>query len=330
VAPANPSDLATVDRVKGWASLASAGLLSLRTRDDRGAPTASGVEVMLVTQALGEALVPLPYAGTIAAADLLSRAGAPADWLDELGAGDARYGLLLSPDLTGLADLGQAGSAVGFDVDGAAHALALTGPTDAPTPVRVGLATGVEEAEAADLTRRTVRAADVSALAAQPVGGPLTPADRDRWLSLALVVIAADLVGTMTGALRKAVDYAKEREQYGVKIGTFQAVQHLCADALVQIEAAASTTRYASWALDASDPADALFAARVAKACASSVAAEVTETVMQVFGGIGQTWEHIAHVHTRRALTDRVLLGDESHHLLHIADARLGPASSTQ
>jgi len=130
----------------------------------------------------------------------------------------------------------------------------------------------------------------------------------------------------MSGGLRKAVEYAKEREQYGVKIGTFQAIQHLCADALVHIEAASSTTRFAAWALDAADPADALLAARVAKAYASSVAAEVTETVMQVFGGIGQTWEHIAHVHTRRALTDRAVLGDESYQLLHIADARLGAA----
>ncbi|MBO0729746.1 MAG: hypothetical protein J2P57_10840, partial [Acidimicrobiaceae bacterium] len=122
VAPANPSDLATVDRVKGWASLAASGLLSLRTRDERAMPAASGVEVMLVAQALGEAVAPLPYAGTIVAADLLARAGAPAAWLDELGAGDTRYGLLLSPDLVALADVTQAGGAVGFDVDGASYA----------------------------------------------------------------------------------------------------------------------------------------------------------------------------------------------------------------
>ncbi|MBO0729600.1 MAG: hypothetical protein J2P57_10095, partial [Acidimicrobiaceae bacterium] len=176
----------------------------------------------------------------------------------------------------------------------------------------------------ADLTREMVRAADVSSLPVETAGSPLAPDERDRWLSLALTVVAADLVGTMAGGLRKAVAYAKEREQYGVKIGTFQAIQHLCADTLVQIEAASSTTRYAAWALDAAEPADALLAARVAKAYASSVAAEVTENVMQVFGGIGQTWEHLAHVYTRRALTDRVVLGDESHHLLHIADSRLG------
>jgi alkylation response protein AidB-like acyl-CoA dehydrogenase len=100
----------------------------------------------------------------------------------------------------------------------------------------------------------------------------------------------------------------------------------MCADALVQVEASASTTKYAAWAVDALPPAEALLAARVAKAYSSSVAREVTETVMQVFGGIGQTWEHIAHVHTRRALTDRAVLGDESIHLLRIADARLGTA----
>jgi alkylation response protein AidB-like acyl-CoA dehydrogenase len=128
----------------------------------------------------------------------------------------------------------------------------------------------------------------------------------------------------MSSALTRAVDYAKERVQYGVKIGSFQAIQHLCADALVQIEASASLNRYAAWAVDALPCEEALLAARVAKAYSSSVAREVTETVMQVFGGIGQTWEHVAHLHTRRALTDRALFGDESQHLLHIADARLG------
>jgi alkylation response protein AidB-like acyl-CoA dehydrogenase len=95
------------------------------------------------------------------------------------------------------------------------------------------------------------------------------------------------------------------------------------------VEATSSVTRYAGWSVDALPPDEALLAARVAKAYAASVAREVTETVMQVFGGIGQTWEHIAHIHTRRALTGRALFGDESLHLSAIADARLGGLGPT-
>jgi alkylation response protein AidB-like acyl-CoA dehydrogenase len=161
-------------------------------------------------------------------------------------------------------------------------------------------------------------------VAFEPADRAIDRENRDGWLALALVAVSADAIGVMSSALTRAVDYAKERVQYGVKIGSFQAIQHMCADAFVQIEASASLNRYAAWAVDALACDEALLAARVAKAYSSSVAREVTETVMQVFGGIGQTWEHVAHLHTRRALTDRALFGDESHHLLDIADARLG------
>jgi alkylation response protein AidB-like acyl-CoA dehydrogenase len=202
----------------------------------------------------------------------------------------------------------------------------LTGAPGSEVLARVRLDAGFEATEGADLTRSLSRVAGPDQVSVEPVGGPVSQPELDAWLALALVAVSADVIGVMSSGLQKAVEYAKQRVQYGVKIGTFQAIQHMCADALVHIEASASVTRYAAWAVDATEPAEALLAARVAKAYTSSVAREVTETVMQVFGGIGQTWEHIAHVHTRRALTGRAVLGDESHHLQLIADSRLGPA----
>jgi alkylation response protein AidB-like acyl-CoA dehydrogenase len=322
VALRSPSDLATVDRAKAWSSLSEAGLLALRVRDEQGGPTASSVEVMLVCEALGAALAPLPYLGSMVAAELLSRVDAPVNWIDELTSGESRYGLLLTPDLTGLAQIEHSEGAVAFDVDDATFALAVSGDDEV---VRVDLRSGFTALEGADLTRRLARASGPAGLAVEAAGRwPDGDAQRG-WLAFALVGASADMVGVMSSALQKAVDYAKERVQYGVKIGSFQAIQHLCADALVQVEASASVTRYAAWAVDAAEPEEALLAARVAKAYSSSAAREVTETVMQVFGGIGQTWEHIAHLHTRRALAGRALFGDESYHLVHIADARLGP-----
>lgn len=319
----SPSDLATVDRAKAWAALSDTGFLGLRTRDASGHPAASGVEVMLVCKAFGASLAPVPYMSGILAAELLARAGAPAGWIDKLASGEARYGLLLRPDLSGLARAGDGG--IAFDADDAAYALALTGSDGDATLARVGLGAGLEPLAGADLTRTMYRV-EPGGGAGMDEAGRLSAGEIEGWLALALVAASADIIGVMSSALERAVDYAKERVQYGVKIGSFQAIQHLCADALVHVEASASVARYAAWALDALEPPEALLAARVAKAYSSSAAREVTETVMQVFGGIGQTWEHIAHVHTRRALTDRVLFGDESHHLGLIADARLGPA----
>ena len=316
----NPDDLETVDRAAGWRNLADSGLLALRTREG-GAPAASGVEVMLVAEALGGALAPLPFVGTAAALELLALVGAPDAWLDEASAGTTRYGLLLGPDLSALADVDQLDGVVAWDVDEAEWALALRGSGDDRRVVRVALGDGWSPLAAADLTREVKAAGGAPQIIEE--AGALGAGVHERWLAMALVLVSADAAGVMRSGLSRAVEYAKERVQYGVKIGSFQAIQHLCAETLVKVEASASAVRYAAWAIDELPPDEALLAARTAKAHVAGVSRDVTETVMQVFGGIGQTWEHIAHVYTRRALMDRQVLGDGPTQLDAIADARL-------
>ncbi len=322
----NPSDLEKVDRAKGWASLAEAGLLALRIRDEAGNPQASGVEVMLVTESLGARLAPLPYAtSAVLATELLALAGAPAEWLDELAAGTTRYALLLTSDLTALADAGDLADCVAVDAEGASHALAVSGPPDAPQVVRVALGPAFSAVQGADLTKVLLRATQAPEAAdLEPAGQPLTSPQYQKWLALALTIVSADMVGAMRQGMLDAVEYAKQRIQYGVPIGSFQAVQHMCAEMLVAVEGADSTVKYAAWAVDELDPAEALLAARTAKAYTAQTARSVPETIMQVYGGIGQTWEHIAHFVNRRTLLDRALFGDDDVQLLAIADARLG------
>ena len=101
-----------------------------------------------------------------------------------------------------------------------------------------------------------------------------------------MTAAAADLVGVMQGALDDAVRYAGERTQFGVKIGSFQAVAHLLADALVGVEGARSCLWHAAWAIDHLPVDEARLAARTAKAYASAAGREVVETTVQVFGGI--------------------------------------------
>ncbi len=145
-------------------------------------------------------------------------------------------------------------------------------------------------------------------LAEEQVVGRLTPKTHLHWQAYALVVVASELVGTARSFVEQSVDYARERHQYGQPIGSFQAVQHLLADATVLVEACTSATRYAAWSLDHEPPDRALTAARVAKAEVNSSAVEAVYAGMQVFGGIAQTWEHVAHLYLRRVLVGATLL----------------------
>jgi len=316
-----PNDLSRLDRPAVWQALAGAGLLGMRVRDEAGAPLTSAVEVMLVAQGLAGAIAPTPFIGVCLAADLLARVGAPEAWLDDIAEGRARYSVLLNPGLDGLADADALGGAICIDAEGAAYGLALA---PGRRVARIDLA-GMAALEGVDLTRPL---GVLATAAAKPdlVGEPLSEASFKSWTALALTLVCADIVGVLQTGLRRLVDYSKTRIQYGVPIGSFQAVQHMCAEMLVEIEAAASATNYAAWAVDALDGEGSLLAARTAKAYCAPVAQQVGEMLMQGYGGIGQVWEHEAHLRNRRAMFDRKIFGDEGHQLLAIADARLGHA----
>lgn len=309
-----PDDLLRLDDGANWQALAEAGLLAMRVRDE-GAPLASGYDTMIAVEELAGALSPAPFVGNILALELLALAGAPEDLTGDIGGGHVRHGLMLTTDLDRVAQVGDAG-AVCVDAAGADHVLAFSGLSVVRIPT-TGTVAG------ADLTRPF---ASASSTGAERVGAPLTPAQLDRWTALALALVCADIVGVLRTGLRQTVAYAQTRIQYDVPIGSFQAVQHMCADMLVQTEAAASAASYAAWAVDVLDPTDSLLAARTAKAWCGAAALNVGQMLMQSYGGIGQTWEHVAHLRARRVLVDRKLFGDENHHLLHIADARLGAA----
>jgi len=314
----NPGDLSTIDRGRTWQDLADSGILALRSTETDAA--ASGVEVALVTEALASALVPVPYLGSaVMAAELLRLAEAPPDWTQGLDDGQRRAGVLLDPALGALALLERAPQAVAFDAEGADFVLCLGGTSAHPELVRLDI-DAFERVNAADLTRGVLRMTGTPrAEASLALGDNVI----DQWLALCLVGASADIVGAMDGSLHRFVEYSKARVQFGVPIGSFQAVQHMCAEALISTEAARSVTTYAAWAVDELDAGEALLAARTAKAYASRTARTVCETMMQCYGGIGQTWENIAHFYLRRALTSRELFGNEEVQLAEIADFRL-------
>jgi len=174
------------------------------------------------------------------------------------------------------------------------------GPVLADELRRLGLDPSVPggAAESVDLT------GSLGGVVESPVElGELSDEDAGRWRALALAVSCADLVGAARGAQALAVDYAKVREQYGATIGSYQAVGHLLAESLALIEGSVSVLRHAAWAVDELPAAEAIEAAKVAKIYCARAALTVCETSIQVHGGIGNTWECLAHVYLRRVLT---------------------------
>jgi alkylation response protein AidB-like acyl-CoA dehydrogenase len=179
--------------------------------------------------------------------------------------------------------------------------------------------------DGADLTRAIRRlAAGAPVLPVSDSSRLLTRADLDAWAALGLALTSADLVGVMRGVLDLTVAYARERRQYGVPIGSFQAVQHLLAEARCLMEGAFSVTLHPSWAVDELAPDTARSAGRVAKAYCARAARTVCETAVQVHGGMGNTWDCIVHVYLRRALLSSRWFGDDREQLRQLQRIRLG------
>jgi alkylation response protein AidB-like acyl-CoA dehydrogenase len=137
-------------------------------------------------------------------------------------------------------------------------------------------------------------------------------------LDRALVPVAAELVGVCDRSVEMTVAYVKDRRQFGVPVGSYQAVSHRCAQMLLDTEKARSTTAFAAWAADA-DPERLGEAAAMAKAAASDAGREVTASAIQMHGGIGFTWEADVHWLYKRAQIDAALLGGAKIHRARLA-----------
>lgn len=282
------------------AAVEESGWRELRTAVDGGGPLASGVEAALVAEELGRGVTDVPYLGPVMATELRRLAGAPVAERPET--------VVLDPELASLAVVTGDGPPHGVAVDaaGSPHGLLLMASADGHRLARVALRPARARL---DLTRPSAPPDPAVAVAAVEGGAPLTDDGLTSWLALGLAVTCADLVGVMRGAVQLACGYATHRHQYGAPIGSFQAVQHILADAHVATEGSRSVALHAAWAVDALAPPEALAAAAVAKAYCARAARSVCEAAVQVHGGIGNTWECLAHVYLRRALLSSDVLG---------------------
>ena len=276
------------------------------------------VELAVVAEELGYALAPTPLQSTWAAALLLDaageaerlsggRRGTVAQWDDDTDGAPDRSSL--GPDLRGVkiavADAASADLLV-VTADGGRHF--VVDPADVE----------IEPVETLDTTRR-LYTVTLDGPEGEELTGAAEHAFGRAWHAIA-VMTAAESVGLAQRAMEMAVAYAKDRTQFERPIGTYQAVSHLCAQMLLEVEGARSAVLWAAWALD-HEPETAGTATNIAKAYASDCGARVTAASLQVHGGIGFTWEHDLHFFLKRAQANAHAYGDARWHRDELAAA---------
>jgi alkylation response protein AidB-like acyl-CoA dehydrogenase len=233
---------------------------------------------------VGTALAALAAEGAVA-----TLAGPAADVRG--GCGAALDGTLLRGTARAVPHGASAAIVVAVADTAAGPALVLVGPDGLERAVRRPRA-GIDFTTAyADLVLDDVPATVLSA----------DPGQVSHVLDLAQLLTAAEQVGVAAGALDRTLDYLKIREQFGRVIGGYQALQHRCADVAVHIEAAAALVERAAAAADSGDRETLAAVALLARAAASEVSLFAADTMVQLHGGIGFTWEHDTHFFFRRA-----------------------------
>jgi alkylation response protein AidB-like acyl-CoA dehydrogenase len=310
-----------------WAQLVTQGYTGVIFDEDHGGIGLGIIELVLVMEEAGRALLPGPLFATVALAGAV---------IDECGSPEQRQ-QLLPPICRGemcatLALLESGGTwdpaAVNmtatngklsgeklFVPDAAVAALIVVVARNGVYVVKTDSpGVTVQRMSGIDWTRKlyAVTLQDV------PAEKLANPGGLARGLQIAATALAAELVGGMQRTLDLTVEYAKTRKQFGKPIGQFQAVQHQCADMYLETESARSAVYYAAWALEEKAP-DAAVAAAIAKIYASDASRTVGNRGIQVHGGMGFTWENDLHLYYRRAKASETMLGDATFHREQLA-----------
>jgi len=310
-----------------WSKMAAQGYTGIIFPEKYDGLGLGAVELILLMEELGRALLPGPFWSTVAVA------GAVIDAV----ASDEQKTKYLAPICRG-----EARSTLALLEAGAAW-----DPAEAKLAASNGRLTGeklfVLDADVADFIIVTAQTgiflvqAQASGLSISPMPAldltrnfhavqfDNTPAEKlgdrtnlARALDIATAALVAEMVGGMQRVLDVTVDYAKMRKQFGKPIGTFQAVQHQCADMYLETESSRSAAYYAAWALEHDAP-DAAAATSIAKMYASDACRAVGNRGIQIHGGNGFAWENDLHLYYRRAKASETMLGDATFHRERIA-----------
>ena len=318
-----------------WSQMADQlGLQSLTIPEEFGGSGFTYVELLVVLEEMGAALLCAPFFSSVAlAANALLTSGddeAKKSYLPGIASGETIATLAITEDngkwdFSGIeckAEKKGDGWVLNghkmFVLDGHVANLIIVAARsakgvslfavqgDAPGLTRTPLPT-------MDQTRKQARLefSDTPAVLIGTDGG--AEPGLSKTLDLAAVALAAEQVGGAQRVLDASVEYAKTRIQFGRPIGSFQAIKHKCADMLLEVESAKSAAYYAAWAA-AEDSDELPVVASLAKSYCSEAYFHSAAENIQIHGGIGFTWEHPAHLYFKRAKSSELLLGDPSYH----------------
>jgi alkylation response protein AidB-like acyl-CoA dehydrogenase len=280
-----------------WGELVELGWPGAAVSAEHGGQNLGAVGLAVLLEELGYACAATQFFSTATAAAAIEATGTPgqrARWLPSLCSGEATAAVGTRELAADAVD-----AAVIVLLDGDETVLVDRAEAD------------VHQLVAIDPTRRFASVAGDG----EPLGAGA--AERVR------TALAAEVVGVCQRALDMTLEYVKDRKQFGVPVGSFQAVSHRCAQMLLQTESARSAAYFGAWAADA-DPERLPEAAALASAAAADGGREVTASAIQAHGGIGFTWEADVHWLYKRAQLDSALLGGAGRH--RAALARFGAA----
>jgi alkylation response protein AidB-like acyl-CoA dehydrogenase len=336
---------ATADAL--WNRMVSLGWPALTVPESAGGLGMGAIELAVVVEELGRAVAPGPFVPTVTQfVPIVTEAGSPEQeeqFLGAVAAGEltgtlalvetdgaidpARVTATAEPDGTSFVLRGKKAMVVEAANADEIVVVARRPGTDGDDGVgafvipRVDV--DVEPVVSLDASRPLARVtldgarAGADRVLGEP--GPATAIAVRRAVELAVTMLAVETVGTSQTILDVTLEYAKQREQFGVPIGSFQAIKHKFADMLVALERARATSYFAALTIAEDDDRRAL-AASIAKAAAGDCAARLAQEGIQIHGGVGYTWEHDIHLYVRRVKSNAVLLGNDALHRARVAD----------
>ena len=323
-----------------WAQMANElGLQSLHIPEAYGGQGFTFIELGIVLEEMGRALLCSPYFSTVGlATNAILNAGTEEQksaLLPGIAAGETIAALAFTEpngrwDASGITmEAKGSGDAVTLDgtkmyvIDGHIANTIVVVARQAGSSGEEGIGFYVVDGDAAGLTRTALTTMDqtrkqakleFAGVKATSLGDSATGwTALSKTLDQAAVCLANEMVGGAQKVLEMSVEYAKVRVQFGRPIGSFQAIKHKCADMLLEVESAKSAAYYAAWAA-AEDNDELPVVASLAKAYCSDAYFHATAENIQIHGGIGFTWEHPAHLYFKRAKSSEILLGDATYH----------------
>lgn len=318
-----------------WAGLSDLGVQTLLVPESFGGAGLGFVDIALVLEEFGRALVPAPMAETILAAQVIARYGAAKQQAALLPAiADASARLTFAHVEAGAGysvedvKLAARKDADGWRLSGrkilvpaaaaATHYLVSARTDDGKVALFIcetGAATAVHAKQVID-SDALLASVEFSSASAHPIGDIPSPEALSLLLECSAFSAAMQMTGVAAHAMEMAVDYAKQRVQFGRPIGSFQAIKHRFADMLVTVEGARTACYYASWALSAGDGA---LAVSMAKAVAGDACRLACNESLQIHGGVGFTWEFDIHLFLKRGKLLEYAFGDAAMHRERIA-----------